>query len=128
MQPFLFQTGFYSVPICTGDSQQLRATVLFNREHAIYAGHFPDRPITPGVCLYQLVKEIGMLGWQKPLRLQRGSSMKFLRLVPPGDAEIKVLLQSKWLDSTTVSVVATIQAGEHVAGKFSVVFTTLPYS
>ncbi|WP_077919549.1 hypothetical protein [Spirosoma sp. 209] len=128
MQPFLHQTGFYTIRTCTGDRQQLRATIRFNRDHTIYAGHFPDRPITPGVCLYQLVKEIGMLGWQLPLRLLRAGSMKFLRLVPPTDPDIIVSLRADWTDETTVSVAATVQSGEHVAGKFQVVFSTLSYS
>ena len=32
--------------------------VKLNREHFIYQSHFPNNPITPGVCLIQMATEI----------------------------------------------------------------------
>lgn len=32
-------------------------SIEMNPKHDIYKGHFPGNPITPGVCLTQMVKE-----------------------------------------------------------------------
>ena len=39
-------------------ADDLGATVRLLPESAVYAGHFPGYPITPGVCLVQIALEL----------------------------------------------------------------------
>ena len=32
--------------------------ITLNPAHPIFAGHFPGNPITPGVCMLQIIKEL----------------------------------------------------------------------
>lgn len=51
--------NFYSIESHTTD--EATNTHLFgiklNPNHCIYNGHFPQRPVTPGVCSIQIIKE-----------------------------------------------------------------------
>ena len=58
-------------------------TVELNPEHMIYRAHFPGNPITPGVCIIHIVKELseGMLGHR--LLLKAVNNIKFLSVIDP---------------------------------------------
>lgn len=60
--------------------------VLLDGEHGIYAAHFPDSPITPGVCLVQMAVELLSLHLGESLRLTCLGSTKFLKPVLPLEA------------------------------------------
>ena len=68
----------------TNDSQ-LHISLIFNLAHKVYKGHFPDNPITPGVCLLHVAKELTEMRLNTSLRIDRILSVKFLRLVIPSD-------------------------------------------
>ena len=34
-----------------------RTTIIFNWKHPVFRGHFPSKPVVPGVLLMQMVKE-----------------------------------------------------------------------
>lgn len=58
-------------------------------ECPIYQAHFPGTPITPGVCLIQLIEELLGLVVEEKLRLVRVKNVKFLQvLVPQAGAEV----------------------------------------
>ena len=58
-------------------------SIELNANHEIYKGHFPSNPVTPGVCLTQMVKETieHILG--KKLRLITGDNLKFTAVLNP---------------------------------------------
>lgn len=60
-----------------------KITVRLNPEHAVYEGHFPGEPVTPGVCMLQIIKEClsGLLN--KSLHYKRLGTCKFLSVVNP---------------------------------------------
>lgn len=41
--------------VCNGNSATVRVELL--PSHPIYAGHFPGRPVLPGVCTLTIIKE-----------------------------------------------------------------------
>jgi len=57
--------------------------VVFNPEHQIYKSHFPNNPITPGVCIIQIVKELAIEITNHNLFLKKLSSAKFLNVINP---------------------------------------------
>ena len=65
----------------------LGATVRLLPESAVYRGHFPGYPITPGVCVVQIALElIGEMAGQVP-RLVAAKNIKFTSPVIPEEGK-----------------------------------------
>ncbi len=123
MSTFLHQTGFFEVTSLAAEAQQIEASVRVNPDHPLFAGHFPNQPIVPGVCLYQLLSEVTMLAWHTPLRLAKGHSVKFLHLVPPGQTELTISLQATRPTPDTVHVSGTLRTNGEVVCKANLSFS-----
>lgn len=69
--------------------------VILNPDHLIYKAHFPGMPVTPGVCILQMIQELlseqqGMLLFIKQIK-----NVKFIRMISPdSDGRISVLFSS----------------------------------
>lgn len=61
----------------------------------IYSAHFPEMPITPGVCQIQIVKELLEDFTSKFLTIQGVKNAKFVSVLTPDSKTIKVSLLSK---------------------------------
>lgn len=59
------------------------ATVKIQKEHPIFEGHFPNFPVTPGVAMLQIIKELTEQHCNQSLFLESASNVKFLSLVDP---------------------------------------------
>ncbi len=84
---------FYSVISSTELEGEFITEVRINKDHELYNGHFPDRPVTPGVILMQLFKEEAERRSNKKLQLATSANVKFMAVVDPNVCE-KILLQS----------------------------------
>jgi 3-hydroxyacyl-[acyl-carrier-protein] dehydratase len=49
----------------------------------IYQAHFPGEPVTPGVCIVQMAKELLEDHLQQPLHLTTVKNVKFLSVITP---------------------------------------------
>lgn len=69
------------------------AEKLVSANEPFFAGHFPDRPIMPGVLILEAIAQTGAVGvlWNEPDKRGRGvalagvSKARFRRPVVPGD-------------------------------------------
>jgi 3-hydroxyacyl-[acyl-carrier-protein] dehydratase len=59
--------------------------IEMNPHHDIYNGHFPGNPITPGVCLTQMVKETVEHITDKKLQMLKGDNLKFTAILNPNE-------------------------------------------
>ena len=50
--------SFYHSRGITRTESGIEAELLFDAEHDLYRGHFPNNPITPGVCLIQSLNDL----------------------------------------------------------------------
>ena len=69
--------------------------VILNPDHLIYRAHFPGMPVTPGVCILQMIQELlsGQLG--VPLYINGIKNAKFIKMISPqSDGRISVLFNS----------------------------------
>ena len=64
------------------------ATVDLNKEHPIFEGHFPKFPVTPGVSMLQIIKELTEKHLNQSLFLVSGTNIKFLKVVDPNENSI----------------------------------------
>jgi 3-hydroxyacyl-[acyl-carrier-protein] dehydratase len=58
-------------------------TLSLNKEHYIYKVHFPQIPITPGVCLIQICTELAGKRWGHSFSLKKIHNVKFLSVIDP---------------------------------------------
>lgn len=57
--------------------------IALNPEHFIYQAHFPGEPVTPGVCIIQVAKELLEDALGKTLTLVKVKNVKFLSVISP---------------------------------------------
>jgi 3-hydroxyacyl-[acyl-carrier-protein] dehydratase len=75
--------GMYEIESLQPTAEGLEATLQLNREHAIYKAHFPGQPITPGVCVMQMMQDLLVRHYGRPLRLRLARNIKFLKVISP---------------------------------------------
>ena len=78
-------------------------TILFNDKHFIYKAHFPDKPITPGVCIMQIAFELVQYTLDKKLMLSAVKNVKFLEIISP-DKQREVHFTINKINETSDSI------------------------
>ena len=74
---------FYSFEKVHHIDGKVEATITFQPNHAIFAGHFPGQPVVPGVCLVQAVKDLLSIAIVQKLALEKAANIKFLAVIIP---------------------------------------------
>ena len=65
-----------------------QATVRFPRSSPVFAGHFPQAPILPGVVLIDAAVQVVAQAMRRKLRLSQLSNAKFTNVVEPDQAVV----------------------------------------
>ena len=81
--------------IVQGDTD-FSCLIVFNANHGIFGGHFPEQPIVPGVCMMEIVKELLQQQLSKPLMLKQAGNVKFLGLITP---QITPVININWSET-----------------------------
>lgn len=96
--------------------------IKLDPEHFIYKAHFPGEPITPGVCIMQIAKELLEEAVSEDLALSCVKNIKFLRIISPNDVtEVKYSLQKITKEGTEAKVQVVVSAADEVYAKLSLV-------
>ena len=83
--------------------------VSLNTTHDVYKGHFPERPITPGVCNIQMIKELAEDATGRLLTLTAIDRCRLTAMVTPDGSPV-LSIKVKVDDNTKLS--ATIFNGD----------------
>ena len=75
--------GFYKVNNLVVTDNTATANITINKDHIIFKGHFPSNPITPGVCMMQIIKEITEKVVKKKLFMKSANNIKFMAIINP---------------------------------------------
>ena len=84
-----------------------RAILRINWGHPIFEGHFPGRPVVPGACLLQIVKELVSMATDSEVTLIRADQIKFISMIGPGEDE------TLWMNLTWNQVLQVTAEGTH---------------
>lgn len=107
----------------------------------IYRGHFPDFPITPGVCLLSIIRELTESLRGEKLSLETVKEAKYVQVVTPETGQIEVYIVEEGKNENieegkrenkegnknenkdenkkeTVEVKAEVKSGENLYAKF----------
>ena len=95
------------------------------RDSVIYRAHFPEQPITPGVCIIQIATELLSEMYAHMFELSRISNAKFLVVINPENTKevtykIKKITLSEEDKTAKVSIEVTDR--ETVFTKLSLVY------
>jgi 3-hydroxymyristoyl/3-hydroxydecanoyl-(acyl carrier protein) dehydratase len=75
----------------------------------MYAGHFPDLAVMPGVVQLQLIEELLSKSLNHNLRLKSSKNIKFLKMILPTEFQIiKIVLT--WKIDELIQLQAEIQS------------------
>ncbi|MFL9844650.1 3-hydroxyacyl-ACP dehydratase [Flavobacterium rhizosphaerae] len=96
------------------------ACITINAAHDVFKGHFPGNPVTPGVCMMQIIKELTQQVANTPLTMKSASNVKFMALINPEvTPELKLELEIAGLDGEEIKVKNTTCFNDTVALKLS---------
>lgn len=84
-------SDFYSVENSAATNGLHTTQIRINKSHRLYNGHFPHRPVTPGVMLMQLFKEEAERICGANLQLEKAVNVKFMAVVDPNEDENLIL-------------------------------------
>lgn len=91
----------------------------------IYRAHFPEQPITPGVCIIQIASELLSQLYSLAFELSSVSNAKYLAVINPQDTpELTYTFKKVVFDdeNTSVKVSVVVSNGETVFTKLSLVY------
>lgn len=109
---------FFELTLLKAEDKLIKATILLNKEHSIYEGHFPGQPIVPGVCIIQMLKEILELSFSQKLLLSEAKQIKFLKMINPEENQV-MNAEIKWSFSEQIySVEANFSVDDQISLKF----------
>ncbi|WP_100075885.1 3-hydroxyacyl-ACP dehydratase [Chryseobacterium camelliae] len=119
-------TNFYTVQsIDRTENGNFTARIVLNKEHDIFKGHFPGNPVTPGVCMMQIVKELTEECTGTQLFLKSASNVKFMAIINPFETPELTLQLDVTEHEQDIKVKNVTAFGETIALKMSVHYQKL---
>lgn len=107
----------------TSKDSEVVCAVKMKSGHSIYQAHFPNNPITPGVCLVQMSTEILEKTLKRHLRLKAAVRIKFRKPIVPS-VEPVFTFQKLTVSDHQVSVSVVIQDKDTQYAKMSLIYAT----
>ena len=115
----MLKDGLYTIERLDAQGDSAMVCVRLNISHAIYQGHFPGHPITPGVCLLQIAKELLSYITHKEYSIVSCKNIKYLNIIDPMVHPV-VAYQLQWsAEGNGVKLKASIVEGDLVFSKMS---------
>lgn len=116
----MFQDNLFSIVSESKADNQSDFTIMLNSNHPIYAGHFPNEAITPGVCLIQIAVDLFSHIMQQTHHLAKAKNVKFLQIVRPDEhPEIHYRLTWEKIDNELFAVKVLVDDGTVTFSKMS---------
>jgi 3-hydroxyacyl-[acyl-carrier-protein] dehydratase len=84
---------FYKVNTLDVLDNTVIAHITINKDHEVFDGHFPGNPVTPGVCMLQIIKELTEDITGDSLFMASASNVKFMAIINPDkNPDLKLVL------------------------------------
>ncbi|MBF1385793.1 hydroxymyristoyl-ACP dehydratase [Prevotella aurantiaca] len=124
------KNNLYKIISKEEDSSMVNYTIELNPSCVIYQAHFPKEPITPGVCIVQIGKELieelltEKMSVSCKLEIVKVKNVKFLSVISPRDT-LHIMYQMKKVelsdDNKMVEAQWVVLSDEKVMAKTSLV-------
>jgi 3-hydroxyacyl-[acyl-carrier-protein] dehydratase len=77
------QLTFFTITRLSTDKGTFVAEIAFNPAHPVFTGHFPGKPIVPGVFLLEILAAVLSRIADKEMVIKEISNIKFLEVIDP---------------------------------------------
>lgn len=115
------QNEMFTIMNQTADQTDIR----LNGSHVIFQAHFPGNPITPGVCIVQMISELLQNRLGRQLQLSRIANLKFVSVISPVTMpDVSIKFASVQSNDQECRTKGTIEAQGKILTKFSIIFNT----
>lgn len=122
----MLKNELYTIDSKQADDTAVCYALTLNPQHVIYQAHFPGEPITPGVCIIQMGKELLEEHLQRKLEIVKVKNVKFLAVLSPTETpQVTYQLSRIKENDAEVSVSVVVKTDDVVRAKLS--FTCHPY-
>lgn len=82
-----------------------RVNIQLNKNHKVFEGHFPNNPVTPGVCMIQIQKELTENILAKKLQMTTAKNIKFMEIINPyKNSDLTIELKIEHLSNDEIRV------------------------
>ncbi len=119
----MLKDNFFSISSLSCQEGNVNAEISLNPDHTIYEGHFPNNPVTPGVCQIQIVRDVLSQVLNQQVFLSEAKNIKFLNVLLPSETELKLKLEYSEID-LGYKTKAVLLSGEKIFLKFTGQFRT----
>ena len=93
--------------------------VILNPDHLIYRAHFPGQPVTPGVCILQMIQELLSEQVGTRLYISKIKNAKFISMISPvSDGRILVVFNSVTEDEGGIKAQGVVARPDNQAELF----------
>jgi 3-hydroxyacyl-[acyl-carrier-protein] dehydratase len=114
---------FFKVKTFCQTTTGMDFTIELNPEHTIFEAHFPNNPITPGVYIIQIVKELSQEMLKRELLLKNAKNIKFLNVINPiENKEVTVSISFSSESEGEYKIGSVVFSGEKQFSKLSMIF------
>lgn len=79
----ILKNSLYTIVDADKNSDVISYRIKLNQEHFIYKAHFPEEPVTPGVCILLIAQEILSDIKGSNITLQKIKNAKFTAVMSP---------------------------------------------
>ena len=118
----ILKNSLYTIVAKNDTEKGIVFRIRLNSEHTIYKAHFPGQPITPGVCITQIAKELIEEHRNESLEIKTIKNIKFLSIISPDDVtEIDYNITSIKEEEDAVKSQISVTSGDVVYAKISLV-------
>lgn len=118
----ILKNYLYKVINVNESPERVTYSLSLNQECPIYKAHFPNMPITPGVCIIQVVEELLEDHLKMNLQTAGVKNAKFLRVLKPTDEVICVNLVQIQIQKQIIKAQAMVtDSSDTVYAKISLI-------
>ncbi len=116
------KTNLYTISSSETTAKGVNYHIHLNPECVIYKAHFPEQPVTPGVCIVEMAHELAEEHCQCPLTVKMVKNVKFLSIITPLQVQdLTYELVFKEEEEGTIKIQAAAVAGETTYAKISLI-------
>lgn len=95
--------------------------IRIHPDHPIFSGHFPGRPVTPGVCMLQIIKNTAEDILQAKIHMRSAKNIRFYAIIDPTVQPI-IKLELAIQETETIQIKANCSFDDTVALKMELNF------
>lgn len=119
----MLKDQLYSLKALESTDNSITAQLALDASDAIYQGHFPGNPVTPGVVQLEIIKELLSHVWNSEVTLVSMATAKYLAILNPVTTpvvEVQLTLQQQ--EDQTWKVAAVFKSETETFTKVSGVY------